>query len=144
MVLAEQGAEEAALPMHAVAEAVGSSPAALTGVVDRMEARGLVRRSTDPADRRSIRVTLAAAGEEALNEIDLFRRQRVLLLLDVMTDDEFEAVSAGLDALASAAQRASSAAAGGVAPLGAQGFWCHALRVAEAARRDRESGRVEP
>lgn len=142
MVLGEQGA----LSMHALATAVGSSPAALTGVVDRMEARALVSRSADPSDRRSIRVALAEAGEEALNEIDLVRRNSVLALLDAMTDDELDAVTAGLAALAAASERASSerassehplAAGQGMGAFGAKGLWRLALGAAEAAGRDR-------
>ena len=147
MVLGEQGA----LSMHALATAVGSSPAALTGVVDRMEARALVSRSADPSDRRSIRVALAEAGEEALNEVDLVRRNSVLALLDAMTDDELDAVTAGLAALAAASERASSerasserassehslAAGQGMGAFGAKGLWRLALGAAEAAGRDR-------
>src|SRR5450631_2007789 len=35
----------------------------LTGVLDRLEARGLIRRKADTSDRRSMRITLTAAGE---------------------------------------------------------------------------------
>lgn len=36
----------------------------LTGIVDRLEAKGLVRRNTDPNDGRSTRVNLTAKGEQ--------------------------------------------------------------------------------
>lgn len=37
-------------------------PATIQGVVRRLVARGLVRRGTDPADRRSVRLSPTAAG----------------------------------------------------------------------------------
>ena len=40
--------------------------AALTALIDRLEKRGLVQRSTDPADRRSYRAQLTETGREAV------------------------------------------------------------------------------
>jgi DNA-binding MarR family transcriptional regulator len=41
----------------------------VTGIVDRLEARGLVRRAADPADRRVKTVLLTPEGEEAVRRI---------------------------------------------------------------------------
>ncbi|KJS54074.1 MarR family winged helix-turn-helix transcriptional regulator [Streptomyces rubellomurinus] len=38
------------------------SRAGMTSRIDRLESAGLVERSTDPADRRSVRIALTAAG----------------------------------------------------------------------------------
>lgn len=38
------------------------TPAVLTGVIDRLERRGLVRRDIDPLDRRRFRLALTAGG----------------------------------------------------------------------------------
>jgi DNA-binding MarR family transcriptional regulator len=43
----------------------GVERAALTGLVDRVERRGLARRAAVPGDRRALRVTLTDAGGEA-------------------------------------------------------------------------------
>lgn len=40
-----------------------------TGLVDRLELRGLVRRSNDPADRRAYRVLLTPAGRRVLEAV---------------------------------------------------------------------------
>lgn len=40
-----------------------------TGLVDRLELRGLVRRTNDPADRRAYRVLLAPAGRRLVETI---------------------------------------------------------------------------
>lgn len=48
-------------PMRKVAEQLKCEPSNVTGIVDRLESRGLVERRPDPADRR---VKLAAATAE--------------------------------------------------------------------------------
>ncbi|RPK65457.1 HTH-type transcriptional regulator MhqR [Streptomyces sp. ADI96-02] len=48
------------LPMRRIARKLKCEPSNITGIVDRLEARGLVERRPDPADRR---VKLAAATE---------------------------------------------------------------------------------
>ncbi|GGZ51633.1 MarR family winged helix-turn-helix transcriptional regulator [Streptomyces bluensis] len=49
------------LPMRRLAQKLRCEPSNVTGIVDRLEARGLVERRPDPKDRR---VKLAAATEE--------------------------------------------------------------------------------
>ncbi|MFJ4961065.1 MarR family winged helix-turn-helix transcriptional regulator [Streptomyces sp. NPDC088729] len=48
------------LPMRRIARKLKCEPSNITGIVDRLEARGLVERRPDPADRR---VKLAVATE---------------------------------------------------------------------------------
>ncbi|UUN26730.1 MarR family winged helix-turn-helix transcriptional regulator [Streptomyces sp. FIT100] len=50
-----------ATPMRRIAQQLKCEPSNVTGIVDRLEARGLVERRPDPADRR---VKLAAATED--------------------------------------------------------------------------------
>ncbi|MER7187606.1 MarR family transcriptional regulator, partial [Streptomyces hyaluromycini] len=49
------------LPMRKLAQKLKCEPSNVTGIVDRLEARGLVERRPDPTDRR---VKLAAATDE--------------------------------------------------------------------------------
>ncbi|MFF0226571.1 MarR family winged helix-turn-helix transcriptional regulator [Streptomyces sp. NPDC004629] len=49
------------LPMRKLAQRLKCEPSNVTGIVDRLEARGLAERRPDPADRR---VKLAAATDE--------------------------------------------------------------------------------
>lgn len=49
------------MPMRKVANKLRCEPSNITGIVDRLEARGLVERRPDPSDRR---VKLAAPTEE--------------------------------------------------------------------------------
>lgn len=51
------------VPMRKIARKLKCEPSNVTGIIDRLEARGLVERRPDPADRR---VKLAAPTEEGL------------------------------------------------------------------------------
>jgi DNA-binding MarR family transcriptional regulator len=51
------------LPMRKLAQKLKCEPSNVTGIVDRLESRGLVERRPDPADRR---VKLAAATDEGV------------------------------------------------------------------------------
>ncbi|MCI0689260.1 MAG: MarR family transcriptional regulator [Sporichthyaceae bacterium] len=51
--------------MAELADCFGVEKAALTGLVDRAERRGLARRSPVPGDRRAVRVTLTDTGHGA-------------------------------------------------------------------------------
>lgn len=48
------------LPMRQIARALRCEPSNVTGIVDRLEARGLVERQPDPSDRR-VKVAAATA-----------------------------------------------------------------------------------
>jgi DNA-binding MarR family transcriptional regulator len=47
----------------------GTRATTLTGVLDRLERRGYLTRSLDPADRRSFRLTLTASGRAAAAKV---------------------------------------------------------------------------
>jgi MarR family transcriptional regulator, organic hydroperoxide resistance regulator len=54
-----------ARPVGELVAATGQRPSTLTGVLDRMERKRLVRRRVNAADRRSFTIELTAAGEAA-------------------------------------------------------------------------------
>ncbi|MFG2296963.1 MarR family winged helix-turn-helix transcriptional regulator [Streptomyces sp. NPDC048603] len=58
------------LPMRKIAERLKCEPSNVTGIVDRLEGRGLVERRPDPADRR---VKMAAPTEEGLRTAEELR-----------------------------------------------------------------------
>lgn len=73
------------VPVRRVAEWLGVSAAGATGMVGRMEERGLVERVRDERDRRVVLVRVAAAGSDLLDEIGSRGRaslRRVLVRLD--------------------------------------------------------------
>jgi len=55
------------VPMRVLAERVGSDPSNLTGLVDKLETRGALRRSPDPGDRRVKTLRLTEDGRQLRN-----------------------------------------------------------------------------
>ena len=87
------------LPMSKLAEELDVSVASLTGIVDRMESRGLVERRREPDDRRVVLVHPTDAGNAVFGEMAAARRQTLEPLLDRMTDDELHSLLVGFRAL---------------------------------------------
>ncbi|MER7023518.1 MULTISPECIES: MarR family winged helix-turn-helix transcriptional regulator [Streptomyces] len=58
------------LPMRRIAQRLKCEPSNITGIVDRLESRGLVERRPDPADRR---VKLAAPTDEGRRTAEALR-----------------------------------------------------------------------
>ncbi|MER7341409.1 MarR family transcriptional regulator [Streptomyces sp. NPDC000075] len=58
------------LPMRRIAQKLRCEPSNVTGIIDRLETRGLVERRPDPADRR---VKLAAPTEEGAETAERLR-----------------------------------------------------------------------
>lgn len=54
----------------ALAERLGIEAMTLSGLVDRLEAKGFVERNPDPADRRAKLVTLTEAGSKVVAQIE--------------------------------------------------------------------------
>jgi DNA-binding MarR family transcriptional regulator len=54
------------LPMRGLAQRRHCDPSNITGLVDRLESKGLVEREPDPSDRRVKRVALTPDGQAAL------------------------------------------------------------------------------
>ncbi|WP_245689689.1 MarR family winged helix-turn-helix transcriptional regulator [Streptomyces chattanoogensis] len=57
------------MPMRSLADLLACDASNVTGIVDRLAARGLVRREADPSDRRVKRVILTEEGEETVRQI---------------------------------------------------------------------------
>jgi MarR family transcriptional regulator, organic hydroperoxide resistance regulator len=88
--------------VSALGAAVGTRPATLTGILDRLERRGLVARATKPRDRRAVLIELTPAGRRSARIIvtaidDLERRA-----LDALPDDAIHGAHAVLRALTEA------------------------------------------
>lgn len=101
------------LPMGKVADALDVSIASATGIIDRMEQRGLVERGHQPDDRRVVLVQPTPAGLAVFTDLDEHRRADITRILERLTDDELAAFLKGLRAMraARAAVAAEAAAA---------------------------------
>lgn len=93
------------LPVSELARVLGHSVASATGIVTRMEERGLVCRTRSAVDRRVVTVELAPGGNAALDDIEGQGRDSLCRLLGTLTADELEEVRAGLSALHRGHQR---------------------------------------
>ena len=93
---------DAPLPMGKLAEALDVSIASATGIIDRMEQRGLVERGQQADDRRIVLVEPTVAGLAVFSDLDTHRRMGVSKLLERMTDAELAALLKGLRAMTAA------------------------------------------
>jgi DNA-binding MarR family transcriptional regulator len=119
------------LAMGRLAEALDVSVASTTGIVDRMEQRGLVERRHQEDDRRVVTVHPTQAGLDIFRDMDERRRSGLARLLRELSDDETAGFLAGLRAL----KRARAALAEGAASTGERGAG-HGSDTADAPRID--------
>jgi DNA-binding MarR family transcriptional regulator len=76
---------EGLLSMSRLADNLDVSLPNATGIVTRMEDRGLVRRIHGEDDRRVVFVQLTDAGRRALEEADMLRRQHISRVLETLS-----------------------------------------------------------
>ena len=74
--------------MSELAEAARQISAAMTGIVDRLVERGVIDRQRDPADRRSVRISLTEDGAELLETIRQQKRLRLRQFLAELSHTE--------------------------------------------------------
>lgn len=91
--------------MRGLAAAIDASGASTTGIVDRMERRGLVRRQRDAHDRRVVRVELTDQGRGLLSGFAAERRDALAELLDDLSERELDGLLRGARALRLARER---------------------------------------
>jgi DNA-binding MarR family transcriptional regulator len=90
---------EGPLPMNRLAELLDVSQASATGIVDRMEQRGLVTRERDDDDRRVVRVALSPQGDGLIAGIASQRRDHLARLIDSLAEADATALLQGLRAM---------------------------------------------
>lgn len=100
---------DGALTMGELARRVAVTEKTITGVVDRLERDALVQRERDPADRRVVRVALAAAGAALWRRIDAAITRKLvgfLGLIPAADRDHLVRILEQLEARLSAPRRA--------------------------------------
>ncbi len=91
--------------MGRLAEALDVSVASATGIVDRIERRGLVERERGEVDRRLILASLTPAGAAVFSEMSVQRRERLSQLIRELTDPQIAGLVEGLRAMHAAGER---------------------------------------
>ncbi|MEA2668531.1 MAG: hypothetical protein QOJ33_1465 [Chloroflexota bacterium] len=102
--------------MGQLAQALGVSLGSVTGLIDGLVQRGLVRRDEDPDDRRQKLARLTATGETRLRRMEHERSVIATRLLRRMQLDDLRALRQGLVALAAAAGAAVPARSASARP----------------------------
>jgi DNA-binding MarR family transcriptional regulator len=97
-------------PMGKLADQLDVSVASATGIVDRMEQRGLVERRHGVDDRRVILVHPTESGLKVFADLAEQRRLGMQAILDQLTDEELEALAVGLRAMGAARSRLAAEA----------------------------------
>ena len=69
------------IDQRSLARAIGLDTSTIAGVIDRLESRGLMQRSASPADRRVRLLSLTAAGQALLADLepDMLKAQTRIL-----------------------------------------------------------------
>lgn len=86
-------------PLGDIADALDLVPSAVTGLTDRMEKAGLIKRKRDGADGRSQRVHITDAGEKVRARAAAGAQAINKKLMDGFSEEEIDVVSRWLASL---------------------------------------------
>jgi DNA-binding MarR family transcriptional regulator len=78
---------EGALPMSRLAEVLDVSLSSATGIVTRMEERGLIERARHASDRRQVLVDLCPQGRQIIEEMDVLRVPHLGRVVEELSPD---------------------------------------------------------
>lgn len=87
-----------------LAESLGVGRTTVSGILDRLEAAGLLTRSIDPADKRSFLLQLTAQGRELVRQLEDMRKNQLARALETMEPAVLQALHSGLAGLVAAMQ----------------------------------------
>ena len=90
------------LPMSRLAELLDVSVSNATGLIDRMEERGLVERVRVPDDRRVVIVRASAEGSRRRDEIEALKQDGMRSILERLTPDQLTRIHAAVGDLRAA------------------------------------------
>ncbi len=76
------------LAMNELSQRCGASSPAMTGIIDRLETRGLVSRERDDADRRLVLIAMTTEGRTAYDLLQADAHVKVSGLLSCLSSDE--------------------------------------------------------
>jgi DNA-binding MarR family transcriptional regulator len=88
-----------------IAELLGLTTGSVTALVDRLEAAGLVYRTSNPADRRSRHLGLTTAGQETVRSTGEAFYERIRIAMQAMPEARVADVNLFLDRLAEEVER---------------------------------------
>ena len=128
-----------AMPMGRLADILDASMSNATGIIDRMEERGLVERVRVPDDRRIVLVRPTQAGLDLVDEVELVKNQVMIRALARLDQTQLDRLRAAASDVGAALTQELAAEAGLAAPTCAaktsasDGRLEHLARLAQAA-----------
>jgi MarR family transcriptional regulator, organic hydroperoxide resistance regulator len=94
--------------MSKLAEMLDVSVASATGIVDRMEKKGVIERRRNEDDRRVVEVHVTDKGTQIMDAMQSERQERLSRLLSEIKDDDLAALLTGLRAFREARENVLS------------------------------------
>ncbi|MBU2549223.1 MAG: MarR family transcriptional regulator [Proteobacteria bacterium] len=98
--------KEDSLSLGEIARRIFLKPGTLTGLVDRLEAKGMVQRTRIESDRRSIRLKITEKGRQLVEEAPIPIQSLIAMQLKRMPVKEVETISNGMMRLLEIIQQA--------------------------------------
>jgi len=89
-------AQDSPLRVSELAHQMFLTPATVVGIVDRLEAKGLVNRMRSLEDRRAVDLTLTVKGQEVLGKAPKVAQVMLLKGLEALPDEQFAIVVEGM------------------------------------------------
>ncbi len=93
------------VPMSRVAGILDTAGSNVTGIVTRLEERGLVERTHDLVDRRLVLVSLTERGRQVAEDRELMPAQKLRQVLEAMPAEARDAMVASMRAFLDASER---------------------------------------
>ena len=91
-----------AMPMGRLADVLDASMSNATGIIDRMEERGLVERVRVPGDRRIVLVRPTQAGLDLVDELELVKNDVMIRALARLDGEQLAGLAASAAVLGTA------------------------------------------
>jgi DNA-binding MarR family transcriptional regulator len=85
------------MPMSRMAELMDVSLSNATGIIDRMEERGLIERVRVPDDRRVVVVRITPGGLQAMDAIEAIKQDRLEAILQHLDGTQLERLALAMD-----------------------------------------------
>ncbi|NLN06276.1 MAG: MarR family transcriptional regulator [Firmicutes bacterium] len=91
-------------PMTAYSKKVGLTRGSFTGVVDRLQEKGLVERAPVSCDRRKYALMLTTAGKNVARDIDAQFKRHIAAKMALLPPRERDKLAAALETIIAAAE----------------------------------------
>jgi DNA-binding MarR family transcriptional regulator len=110
-------AREGSATPGALARTLRLAPSTVTGLLDRLDERGLVRRDDDPSSRRCVVASATEAGAALIDDLVASRREQLSALFARLSEEERARITEAFRLLVAVADPPTATAAGAAAAV---------------------------